>query len=172
MRGADCIAVTCPMCHNNLDTPQDEVRASVGIEQPIPVIFATQLMGLAFGLSPEDGQVAPGVDARGSANGPNLGLWQPQRTTESDPSLSWGGGIAGMQASLDCANAGFKVYLLEQDPAIGGNMARLDKTFPTNDCAMCMISPKLVETGRHLNIEIISYADLKKVEGEAGDFTP
>ena len=82
-----------------------------------------------------------------------------------------GAGIAGMQAALDCANAGFKVYLLEEKPAIGGNMARLDKTFPTNDCAMCMISPKLVETGRHLNIEIISYADLKKVEGEAGNFT-
>ena len=82
-----------------------------------------------------------------------------------------GAGIAGMQAALDCADAGFKVYLLEQQPSIGGNMAKLDKTFPTNDCAMCMISPKLVETGRHLNIEIISYADLMKVEGEAGDFT-
>ena len=82
-----------------------------------------------------------------------------------------GGGIAGMQAALDCANSGFKVYLLEHEPAIGGHMARLDKTFPTNDCAMCMLSPKLVETGRHLNIEIISYADLEKVEGEAGNFT-
>ena len=64
-----------------------------------------------------------------------------------------GGGVAGMQAALDCANSGFKVYLLEKEPAIGGNMARLDKTFPTNDCAMCMISPKLVETGRHLNLD-------------------
>ncbi|MCP4221478.1 MAG: FAD-dependent oxidoreductase [bacterium] len=82
-----------------------------------------------------------------------------------------GGGIAGMQAALDCAEAGFKVYLLEKDPAIGGNMARLDKTFPTNDCAMCMISPKLVETGRHLNIKIISYSDLEKIEGEPGNFT-
>ena len=82
-----------------------------------------------------------------------------------------GGGIAGMQAALDCANSGLKVYLLEHEPAIGGNMARLDKTFPTNDCAMCMLSPKLVETGRHLNIEIISYADLERIEGEAGHFT-
>jgi heterodisulfide reductase subunit A-like polyferredoxin len=82
-----------------------------------------------------------------------------------------GGGIAGMQAALDSAELGFKVYLLETEPSIGGNMAKLDKTFPTNDCAMCMISPKLVETGRHLNIEIISYADLEKVEGEAGNFT-
>jgi heterodisulfide reductase subunit A-like polyferredoxin len=82
-----------------------------------------------------------------------------------------GAGIAGMQSALDCANAGFKVYLLEEQPSIGGNMARLDKTFPTNDCAMCMISPKLVETGRHLNIDIISYADLLNLEGDAGNFT-
>jgi heterodisulfide reductase subunit A-like polyferredoxin len=82
-----------------------------------------------------------------------------------------GGGIAGMQAALDCAELGLKVYLLEKEPAIGGNMAKLDKTFPTNDCAMCMISPKLVETGRHLNIEIISYAELIDLQGEAGDFT-
>ncbi|MFW6095306.1 MAG: FAD-dependent oxidoreductase [Bacteroidota bacterium] len=82
-----------------------------------------------------------------------------------------GGGIAGMQAALDSAELGLKVYLLEKEPSIGGNMARLDKTFPTNDCAMCMISPKLVETGRHLNIEIISYADLEEMKGEAGNFT-
>ncbi|MBF0430703.1 MAG: FAD-dependent oxidoreductase [Fibrobacteria bacterium] len=81
-----------------------------------------------------------------------------------------GSGIAGMQAALDSANAGFKVYLLEEQASIGGNMARLDKTFPTNDCAMCMISPKLVEVGRHLNIDILAYSDLKKLEGEAGNF--
>ena len=81
-----------------------------------------------------------------------------------------GGGIAGMQAALDSAELGLKAYLLEKSPSIGGNMARLDKTFPTNDCAMCMISPKLVETGRHLNIEILSYSELTRLEGEAGDF--
>ena len=58
-----------------------------------------------------------------------------------------GGGIGGMQASLDLANAGFKVYLVEETSAIGGRMAQLDKTFPTNDCSMCIISPKLVEVG-------------------------
>ncbi len=82
-----------------------------------------------------------------------------------------GAGIGGMQASLDLAEAGFKVYLLDKSPAIGGRMAQLDKTFPTNDCAMCIMSPKLVETGRHLNIEIITTADLEKVEGEPGNFT-
>jgi heterodisulfide reductase subunit A len=63
-----------------------------------------------------------------------------------------GGGIAGIQAALDL---GFKVYLVERNSAIGGTMAKLDKTFPTNDCAMCIISPKLVEVGRHLNIELL-----------------
>jgi heterodisulfide reductase subunit A-like polyferredoxin len=82
-----------------------------------------------------------------------------------------GAGIGGMQASLDLAEAGFKVYLLDRAPAIGGRMAQLDKTFPTNDCAMCIMSPKLVETGRHLNIEIITTADLEKVEGAPGNFT-
>jgi len=82
-----------------------------------------------------------------------------------------GGGIAGMQASLDLAEQGFKVYLVESKSAIGGHMAQLDKTFPTNDCAMCTISPKLVETGRHLNIEILTNTEVLGVEGEAGDFT-
>jgi NADH:ubiquinone oxidoreductase subunit E len=81
-----------------------------------------------------------------------------------------GAGIAGIQSSLDLANSGFKVYLLEQTPAIGGTMAQLDKTFPTNDCAMCIVSPKLVDCGRHPNIEIITNAELGKVVGEAGNF--
>ncbi len=82
-----------------------------------------------------------------------------------------GAGIAGVQAALDLAESEIKVYLLERSPAIGGKMAQLDKTFPTNDCAMCIISPKLVEAGRHRNIEIITTADLLRLEGEAGDFT-
>ena len=81
-----------------------------------------------------------------------------------------GGGIAGMQASLDLADQGFKVYLVEKETAIGGKMAQLDKTFPTNDCAMCTISPKLVETGRHPNIEILTGSEVVDVVGKAGDF--
>ncbi|MCF8032407.1 MAG: FAD-dependent oxidoreductase [Desulfarculaceae bacterium] len=81
-----------------------------------------------------------------------------------------GAGIAGVQASLDLANAGYYVYLVEKTSAIGGRMAQLDKTFPTNDCAMCIISPKLVECGRHLNIEIITQAEVQAISGEAGDF--
>ena len=81
-----------------------------------------------------------------------------------------GAGIGGIQASLDLAGAGFKVYLVDKSPAIGGVMAQLDKTFPTNDCAMCILSPKLVECGRHLNIEVMTYAELDSLEGDAGNF--
>ncbi len=81
-----------------------------------------------------------------------------------------GGGIAGMQASLDLADQGFKVYLIEKNSAIGGKMAQLDKTFPTNDCAMCTISPKLVETGAHPNIEILTNSEILDIAGQAGDF--
>jgi len=82
-----------------------------------------------------------------------------------------GAGVAGIQASLDLAEMGYKVYLVEDKPSIGGAMAQLDKTFPTNDCAMCLLSPKLVDTARHPNIEIITNSELKKVDGQAGNFT-
>ena len=82
-----------------------------------------------------------------------------------------GGGIGGMQASLDLADSGFKVYLVEKLPAIGGYMAALDKTFPTNDCAMCTLSPRLVEVANHRNIEVLTATELLKLEGEAGHFT-
>jgi heterodisulfide reductase subunit A-like polyferredoxin len=81
-----------------------------------------------------------------------------------------GGGIAGMQASLDLADSGFKVYLVEKEPAIGGHMAALDKTFPTNDCAMCTISPRLVTTAGHRNITVMTDTELLKLDGEAGHF--
>ncbi len=81
-----------------------------------------------------------------------------------------GGGIAGIQASLDLAESGYYVYLVEASPAIGGVMAQLDKTFPTNDCSMCILSPKLVEAGRHLNIQTLTYSEVVSVEGEPGNF--
>jgi NADH:ubiquinone oxidoreductase subunit E len=81
-----------------------------------------------------------------------------------------GGGIGGVQAALDLAGSGYKVYLLDERPAIGGTMAQLDKTFPTNDCSMCILAPKLVDAGRHQNIEIITMADVDKIEGEPGIF--
>ena len=81
-----------------------------------------------------------------------------------------GGGIAGTQASLDLADSGFKVYIAELTTSIGGVMAQLDKTFPTNDCAMCIVSPKLVAAGRHHNIDIIANARITECTGEAGNF--
>ncbi len=81
-----------------------------------------------------------------------------------------GGGIAGVQSSLDLADMGFKVYLLEKSPAIGGVMAQLDKTFPTNDCSMCILSPKLVDCVRHANIKLFTNTEVKKIEGKPGNF--
>ncbi|MHA1291340.1 MAG: FAD-dependent oxidoreductase [Promethearchaeota archaeon] len=82
-----------------------------------------------------------------------------------------GAGIGGSQASLDLADSGYKVYLIEGSTSIGGVMAQLDKTFPTNDCAMCIVSPKLVETGRHQNIDLSINCVIEEVSGEAGNFT-
>jgi len=81
-----------------------------------------------------------------------------------------GGGVAGIQAALDLADSGFKVHLIDQSPSIGGVMAQLDKTFPTNDCAMCILAPKLVATGRHPNITLITNGQVIGLNGEAGNF--
>jgi heterodisulfide reductase subunit A len=81
-----------------------------------------------------------------------------------------GAGIAGMQAAIDLANMNHFVYLLDRSATIGGNMARLDKTFPTNDCSMCMISPRMVACSRHENIRIQTLAELHDLEGEPGRF--
>ncbi len=81
-----------------------------------------------------------------------------------------GAGISGIQAALDLAETGLKVYLVEKSPALGGHMAQLDKTFPTNDCSMCIESPKFIECSRHPNIEILTYTEVERVEGEAGEF--
>ena len=82
-----------------------------------------------------------------------------------------GGGIGGMQAALDLADSGFKVHLVQRESSIGGTMSSLDKTFPTGDCAMCMISPKMVAAGRHLNIDILTQSEVTELTGAAGDFT-
>jgi len=81
-----------------------------------------------------------------------------------------GGGVAGMQAALDAANSGYYIYLVERSTSIGGIMSQLDKTFPTNDCSMCIISPKLVEVGRHVNIELLTLSEVKDISGEEGNF--
>ncbi|RDE12663.1 MAG: disulfide reductase [Candidatus Thorarchaeota archaeon] len=81
-----------------------------------------------------------------------------------------GGGIAGISAALDLANAGFKVYLVEKEPSIGGKMSRWDKTFPTLDCASCILTPRMAEVGSHPNIEMLTLSQVEKVEGFVGNF--
>jgi len=84
--------------------------------------------------------------------------------------LVLGAGIAGMQAALDIADAGFKVYLVEREPSIGGRMSQLDKTFPTLDCSSCIMTPKMVDVSRHPNITLLTYSEAESVTGEAGAF--
>ncbi|MGB2581422.1 MAG: FAD-dependent oxidoreductase, partial [Thermoplasmata archaeon] len=85
-------------------------------------------------------------------------------------SLVIGGGVAGIQAALDMAQMGFKVYLVESEPSIGGRMAQLDKTFPTGDCAICILAPKMVDVARHPNITLMAYSEVEDVQGFIGNF--
>jgi heterodisulfide reductase subunit A2 len=82
-----------------------------------------------------------------------------------------GGGIAGISAALELANAGYHVYMVEREPSIGGHMAQLDKTFPTLDCSACILTPKMVEADQHPNITLWSYSEIEKVDGFIGNFT-
>ncbi|MDO5845096.1 MAG: CoB--CoM heterodisulfide reductase iron-sulfur subunit A family protein [Methanocorpusculum sp.] len=81
-----------------------------------------------------------------------------------------GGGVAGIQTAMDIANHNIHVHLIEREPSIGGHMAMLDKTFPTNDCSMCILSPKMAEISRHPNITIMTLSEVEKIEGEKGNF--
>ena len=94
------------------------------------------------------------------------------KTVSVKPSvLIVGGGIAGIQASLDIADAGYKVYLVEKESSIGGRMSQLDKTFPTLDCSACILTPKMSEVGNHPNIELLSHSEVEDVTGFIGNFT-
>ncbi len=81
-----------------------------------------------------------------------------------------GAGIAGIQAALDIANAGFKVYVVEREPAVGGRMSQLDKTFPTLDCSSCILTPRMVEIGQHPNIELLTFSEVEWIQEEEGRF--
>ena len=94
-----------------------------------------------------------------------------ESTRKTGAVLVVGGGIAGIQSSLDLAEMGYYVYLVEKSPAVGGRMAQLDKTFPTNDCSMCIISPKLNDVGGHINVEVITNAEILDLDGEPGSMT-
>jgi len=100
-------------------------------------------------------------------------LLEPLEEKEVDVTpacLVIGAGIAGIQAALDIADAGFKVYLVEKSPSVGGHMAQLDKTFPTLDCSACILTPKMVDVASHPNIELMTYSQVESVEGFVGNF--
>ena len=95
----------------------------------------------------------------------------PHKTVPVNPAtLIVGGGIAGIQAALDIADSGRTVYLVEKEPSIGGHMAMFDKTFPTLDCAACILTPKMVQVGKHPNIKLMTSSEVEKVEGFVGNF--
>jgi heterodisulfide reductase subunit A len=95
---------------------------------------------------------------------------ETRRVKINPATLVVGGGIAGIQASLDLAEAGYHVYLVERDRTIGGQMARFDKTFPTLDCAACILTPKMVSVAHHENITILDSANVEDVSGYIGNF--
>jgi heterodisulfide reductase subunit A len=95
---------------------------------------------------------------------------EKHKVTVEKKVLVVGGGIAGIQASLDLANAGFKVYLVEKSPSIGGRMAQLDKTFPTLDCSACILTPKMVDVAKHENITLLTNAEITSVNGFVGNY--
>ncbi len=94
-----------------------------------------------------------------------------QKVPVIQKTLVIGGGVAGIQAALDLADAGYQVYLVEKEPSIGGRMAQIDKTFPTMDCSICILAPKMSEAGRHPRIEIMTNSEVRTVAGYVGNFT-
>jgi heterodisulfide reductase subunit A len=96
---------------------------------------------------------------------------EPMRAKINPNTLVVGGGVAGIQAALEIAEAGYHVYLVEREPSIGGHMAQLDKTFPTLDCSACILTPKMFDAGNHRNITTLSYSEVEEVEGYVGNFT-
>ncbi len=96
---------------------------------------------------------------------------EPLKVPIHPDTLVVGGGIAGIQAALEIADAGYKVYLVEREPSIGGHMAQFDKTFPTLDCAACILTPKMVQAGTHPNIELLTWSEVEKVDGYVGNFS-
>jgi heterodisulfide reductase subunit A len=94
----------------------------------------------------------------------------PMYVEVNPATLVVGGGIAGLQATLELANAGYPVYLVERGPSIGGHMAQFDKTFPTLDCSACILTPKMSEVGQHENVTLLTYAELEEVSGSVGHF--
>ncbi len=145
-----------------------EVQTALGQGSAFRVVLPRQ------GTKAADG-FAHAAESRGRApmRSPVMETTQGPCTSNvarSAPSWSWAAASAACRPSLDLAESGFKVYLVEEGPAIGGAMAQLDKTFPTNDCAMCTLAPRLVDCGRHPNVEKLTYSEVLSLEGRPGRF--
>jgi heterodisulfide reductase subunit A len=96
---------------------------------------------------------------------------EPMKVSIRPETLVVGGGVAGIQAALEIADAGYHVYMVEREPSIGGHMAMFDKTFPTLDCSACILTPKMFDVGAHPNITLLSYSEVERVDGYVGNFT-
>src|SRR5574341_1404105 len=96
---------------------------------------------------------------------------EPLHVPINPATLVVGGGIAGIQAALEVADSGFPVYMVEREPSIGGHMAQFDKTFPTLDCAACILTPRMVSVGTHPNLTLLTYSEVTRVDGYVGNFT-
>lgn len=127
-------------------------------EPPLPVV---DLLAL------DETETAAGILTLAAAAPPAT---LPRSGATSQDVLVVGGGIGGCQAALDLAEAGYKVYLADSSLSIGGTMAQLDKTFPTLDCSICILGPRLVEVATHKNIELLTFADIDHIRGQAGNF--
>ncbi|MDR2544358.1 MAG: CoB--CoM heterodisulfide reductase iron-sulfur subunit A family protein [Methanobrevibacter sp.] len=95
---------------------------------------------------------------------------EASKVSVNNKAMVIGGGVAGIQTALDLADMGFKTYMIEKNPTIGGRMGQLDKTFPTLDCSMCILAPKMVDVGKHENIELLTYSEVREVHGYIGNF--
>ena len=168
--------LTPPMC-----TPAGLREASTLAQKPGPWLLAACNTARHAGLFRHLMKEPQVIDLLGCA-GPEeavgailLALEAPTRPPQATLPLHQavlviGGGVGGCQAALDLAHAGFKVYLVDSSLSIGGTMAQLDKTFPTLDCSICILGPKLVEVSTHDHIELLTYAQIDKISGQAGSF--
>ena len=160
--GAEVVVSTCPMCTFNIDHKQADIQAKYLDFKQIPVLYFTQLLGMAMGLDPrtlgfEQNFVDPLPLLRGERTSLDEG---DNRRCSSRRAMVIGGGIAGISASIDLGNAGYEVVLVERLPSIGGRMLQLSETFPTLDCAQCTLTPKTVETGQHPRIKLLTYSEV------------
>jgi heterodisulfide reductase subunit A len=168
--------LTPPLC-----TPSGLSQASARAQEPEPWLLAACSSARHAGLFRNFAKEPQVIDLLACA-GPEeavgailLALEGPARPPKAtlplhESVLVIGGGVGGCQAALDLANAGYQVYLADSSLSIGGTMAQLDKTFPTLDCSICILGPKLVEVSSHENIELLTYAQIGSISGQAGNF--